>query len=302
MKRRRPQSMLVALFSTAAFLTVLQGFHLFRPLHFYSIATDSRPECCGILITHQRASLYAQLPVELMQFRRTVNLNRSFNPLSGRSPGKRQMPPGFSYTFELACCSGKRLCGFVILISERLNGRLTSGGSSFRILLGSSPRLICSFDDYVNGTYIVFCPKPVYKCNVVTLDVLYVNYDAYTGNVVPLNNLLWNKSVCPLDDGRCSVASSKRVERVQRTSLPNVTSLRSRVTNQNRFYWRPVTGELRMFDRDVKGGVASDRTFAQDMSNIELCRSVIVLFIFLSILQYILQVDVCSISPPQFCI
>ena len=204
-------------------------------------------------------------------------MNRSFNPLRGRSPGKRRMPPGYSYIFELACCSEKSRCGFVMLINERLNGKLSSGGTSFRILLGSSPRLICSFDDYLNGSYIVFCPKPVYQCNVVTVDVLYVNYDAYIGNVVPVNKLLWNKSVCPLDDGRCSVASSKRFKLIERTSLPNVTALRSRVTNQNRFYWRPVSGQLRMFNRDVKEGVASDGRIAQNMSNIELCRSVIFL-------------------------
>ena len=265
--------LLILISTTVVFILFIPEKYFMVTIPYHPFAARSTPKKCDILVTHENVNFYSKLPAELMQFGVILKRKLSFR-YGRRSPGKQALPKSYSYSFELVCCTGTSHCGLVILITERCNGSLTFGGSSFRILFGYPPPQICAFDDYVNGTYIVFCPAPVNECNVVGVDVLYVNYDAYKGNRVPLNSLLWNNSVCPADGGRCRVKNSSDVGLVQRTSLPDVTALRRRVEEQNRFHWRSVKGELRLFGHDINDGDRDKGMHFQTLSDKELCRSV----------------------------
>jgi len=229
-------------------------------------AMASTPKCYAILLTSEKVNFYSKHPIELKQFREILKQKPSFRHL-GKSEGRDPLPAANSYSFDLACFTGNYLCGIVIFITERRNGSLTSGGSSFRILFRSVSCLVCTFKDCLNGTYIAFCPAPAHEstfCIVITVDVLYVNYDAYRGNEVPLNTLLWNNSICSAGGGRCTLGNLTKGKVIERTSLPDVTPLRM---EQNSFHWRTVNGELRLLKDDIVDGERHEGTYLDTINN-----------------------------------
>ena len=132
--------------------------------------------------------------------------------------------------------------GVVIVISELKRARPTHGGSSFLIMSMSYSLLqTCSFDDYFNGTYIAFCFLDRTGCSNITIDLMYVDYMAYTDTRHPRNKLLWEKSIC---------GTNCYSEQVTRRHVFPPVSLQRRVELQNLMTWRITKGSQKLFIRD----------------------------------------------------
>ena len=228
--------------------------------------TISRKTCCDILLKGGTTGFYADNPVEQKQlniFFRTISTNATTAKLS--------LSKAYTHTTQIACCTNKPQSGIIIWIEEKHLGNLTSGGSNFRVLFGSTTQQICSYDDYLNGTYVVFCPALTRGCTNVSIDILYVNFDAFKGDRVPLNTPLWSKTLCPVEHGRCSLGHPGHASVIERTSLPDVPGLRRRVAAQNRFVWSQVDGSLRLttYNSDIAN---EKRRVFQPTNKSELCR------------------------------
>jgi len=197
-------------------------------------------DSCNILIK-SGTGFYAEDPVEVKQ------LSVYFQTASSKAnTTKLFTSKTYRHTVDIACHTDKTQGGIVIWIEERYLGNLTSGGSNFRVQFGTPLRQMCSYDDYFNGTYVIFCPAPVYGCIDVMIDILYVNFYAFRGNQVPLNVRLWNNTLCPLSNGHCSLGHTIPANIVERTALPDVHLLRRRVAAQNQFKWSEVDGKLQL--------------------------------------------------------
>ena len=158
--------------------------------------------------------------VELKQFH---NIRRS-RPQSFLSHYNERSLKDCTHNVVTYC--GGFVKGIVIIIDELYRGIHASGGSSFRILSTSSVlRQTCSFEDYFNGTYVGFCYMDTAGCTNVTVDLLFVNYTAYTQKIQPLNLILSTETICATN---CNLA----IETLWKPS-PSV-SLQRRVKQQNR--------------------------------------------------------------------
>ena len=110
---------------------------------------------------------------------------------------KHSAPVWKTYSHRVVSHCERDINGVVIVISELKRARPTHGGSSFRIMSMSYSLLqTCSFDDYFNGTYIAFCFLDRTSCINITIDLMYVDYMAYTDTRLPRNKFLWKKTIC----------------------------------------------------------------------------------------------------------
>ena len=175
--------------------------------------------------------------VELKQFH---NIRRS-RPQSFLSHYNERSLKDCTHNVVTYC--GGFVKGIVIIIDELYRGIHASGGSSFRILSTSSVlRQTCSFEDYFNGTYVGFCYMDTAGCTNVTVDLLFVNYTAYTQKIQPLNLILSTETICATN---CNLA----IETLWKPS-PSV-SLQRRVKQQNRLTWRRINNSLKLFIGDL---------------------------------------------------
>ena len=132
--------------------------------------------------------------------------------------------------------------GVVIVIRELNRARPTHGGSSFRIISMSYSLLqTCSFDDYFNGTYVAFCFLDLTGCSNITIDLMYVDYMAYTDTRRPRNKLLWEKTI---------YGTNCYSEPVTRRQVVPSVSLQRRMELQNLMIWRTTKGSHKLFIRD----------------------------------------------------
>ena len=133
---------------------------------------------------------------ELLQYRRFVRDNPGFNQTFGELR-RVDIPERYRYYVSLSSnFSHAGISGIHILIVER-DARLSSGGgSSFLISSEGESRQLCSYEDYFNGTYSAWCPRPNYGCRNISVRLQYFNFNAYTGNHIPIDKLLWKRCVC----------------------------------------------------------------------------------------------------------
>ena len=133
---------------------------------------------------------------ELLQYRRFVRDNPGFNLTFGELR-RVDIPEGYRYYVSLASnFSHAGISGIRILIIERDARLPTGGGSSFLITSEAESRQLCSYEDYFNGTYSAWCPRPNYGCRNISVRLQYFNFTAYTGNHIPIDKLLWKRCVC----------------------------------------------------------------------------------------------------------
>ena len=109
--------------------------------------------------------------------------------------------PTEAYSFPTQCLSR------YFIITERENGKLTHGGSTFRIEITthddvSTKILICTVQDLFNGIYIGYCPNAG-KCLHVKILLRHTNFVAYAhpaGSypVKPLNKIIHEDTHCDL--------------------------------------------------------------------------------------------------------
>ena len=94
--------------------------------------------------------------------------------------------------------------GILLHVRETRKKKPTGGGSSLLALSDSVRRRLCFYDDYFNGTYIIWCPPPsLGQCSKVSVEMKFVNFSAYTIGYFPLKNgLIWERKICCNDTSR----------------------------------------------------------------------------------------------------
>ena len=103
------------------------------------------------------------------------------------------------YTYNITVVQTTHLCSDVrVRLDEYYDGKQTVGGSCFLALTDSpTERELCSYTDYFNGTYAIWCPPPPTTCAVLTIHRQCVDFMAYYRPVQPLQQSVLRLSVCP---------------------------------------------------------------------------------------------------------
>ena len=88
--------------------------------------------------------------------------------------------------------------GILLHVRETRKSKPTGGGSSLLALSDTVRRRLCFYDDYFNGTYIIWCPPPSPgQCSKVSVEMKFVNFSAYIIGYYPLKNgLIWERKIC----------------------------------------------------------------------------------------------------------
>ena len=95
--------------------------------------------------------------------------------------------------------------GLFLRVVERQEDRPTSGGSClYGVSESANFRSVCSFRDFYNGTYILYCPAAPTKmaessCTKVTMQLQCVNFTAYSSLYQSLHKIIWERRVCDND-------------------------------------------------------------------------------------------------------
>ncbi|KAK2153992.1 hypothetical protein NP493_2237g00004 [Ridgeia piscesae] len=83
--------------------------------------------------------------------------------------------------------------GVSVSIEERYRKTTTSGGSCFYVFsetASSTIRQMCSFWDFFNGTYVVWCPAMGGEpCMDISILLQYTNFTAYTSSRHPMHHV-----------------------------------------------------------------------------------------------------------------
>ena len=103
------------------------------------------------------------------------------------------------YTYDVRVVEATRKCSDVrVRLDEFYEGNRTVGGSCFLALTDSpTGQQLCSYADYFNGTYTIWCPAPPTTCAVLTIQCQCVDFLVYDKPVHPLDELVLRRSVCP---------------------------------------------------------------------------------------------------------
>ena len=177
--------------------------------------------------------------VELKQF---DYLTRNY---ATKFASKTYVPLWEDYKHSVVTYCERGRNGVIIVIDELKREKATHGGSSFQIKAVSSSLFeTCSFNDYFNGTYVVFCFLDRTECSNITIHLMYVDYMAYTAKTHPRNKLLWKESMCA---AKCNMTMSAKMTMWHGLHLG---TLQKRVELQNRVMWKSINGTMKLFVRD----------------------------------------------------
>ena len=164
---------------------------------------------------------------ELKQFRRAFNL----------FPGKVTDKPIYGeFDYCVSVISVDANTGILLHVRETRKNKPTGGGSSLLALSDSVRRRLCFYDDYFNGTYIIWCPPPSPgQCSNVSVEMKFLNFSAYTIGYFPLKNgLIWEKKIC------CNETSRKQTYHgfeLPRTLIPPWSKTDPHAPNTCRIDW-----------------------------------------------------------------
>ena len=106
------------------------------------------------------------------------------------------------YTYDIRAVEATRRCSDVrVRLDEFYDGKRTVGGSCILVQTDNpTERQLCSYTDYFNGTYTIWCPAPPTTCAVLTIQrqcVDFLFFVKYDDPVLPLDQLVLRRSVCP---------------------------------------------------------------------------------------------------------
>ena len=103
------------------------------------------------------------------------------------------------YTYDIRVVEATRRCSDVrVRLDEFYDGKRTVGGSCFLVQTDSpTEQQVCSYTDYFNGMYTIWCPAPRTTCAVLTIQRQCVDFLVYDKPVHPLDELVLRRSVCP---------------------------------------------------------------------------------------------------------
>ena len=128
-----------------------------------------------------------------------------------------------------------RIAGLFLLVVEQHKDRATSGGSClYGVSESSNFRSVCSFRDFYNGTYMLYCPPAPTKttatnCWRVTVQLQCVNFSAYSSLYQALHKIIWTRRVCVND-------TEKATLRVLR-DWPLIRALKRDASRKNVVMW-----------------------------------------------------------------
>ena len=113
--------------------------------------------------------------------------------------GKVAAKPIYSeFKYSVSLMSVDAATGILLRVRETRNNKPTGGGSSLLALSDTVRRRLCFYDDYFNGTYIIWCPPPdPGQCSKVTVEIKFLNFSAYTIGYFPLKGgHIWERGIC----------------------------------------------------------------------------------------------------------
>ena len=114
-------------------------------------------------------------------------------------PGKVTDKPIYGeFNYCVSVISVDADTGILLHVRETRKKKPTGGGSSLLALSDSVRRRLCFYDDYFNGTYIIWCPPPSPgQCSKVSVEIKFVNFSAYIIGYFPLNyGVIWERKIC----------------------------------------------------------------------------------------------------------
>ena len=128
-----------------------------------------------------------------------------------------------------------RSAGLFLLVVERHKHQATSGGSClYGVSESANYRSVCSFRDFYNGTYIVYCPPAPVKtaesrCWKVTVQLQCVNFTAYSSVYQSSHKTIWTRRVCDNDN----IKGTSKVLR----NWPLIRALKRDASRKNVVIW-----------------------------------------------------------------
>ena len=199
-------------------------------------------QCDAAARERRRPAPDAWMPTELRQYNRFRKTNGEFESfLYIPHSDKILLPvPNISeYAYSIVLSGSKTTSTEIVLrVREKRRGKRTRGGACLYAEVGSGlARGVCSFHDFFNGVYVVWCPRDPAVCTNVTLQLQCVDFGAYSSTIGALHHRLWQRTVCA-DDER----EGARRRPATRDEARLLTSLKRDATEKNdAVSWRRET-------------------------------------------------------------
>ena len=137
---------------------------------------------------------------EIRQYRQFMWVNPHFRLKLVDEPITLEFDPNYYYNVKHVGTDVIAENGVSVSIEERYRKTTTSGGSCFYVFsetASSTIRQMCSFWDFFNGTYVVWCPAMGGEpCMDISILLQYTNFTAYTSNDHPMQHVIWRETVC----------------------------------------------------------------------------------------------------------
>ena len=150
-----------------------------------------RSSCiCQSTDTWRRSLPVGHTQLEQYRFLRNMTKSGGFKEIT-RDQAK--------YTYTITVVPATHRCNDVrVRLDEYYDGKQTVGGSCFLALTDSpTEREMCSYTDYFNDTYAIWCSSPPTTCAVLAIQRQCVDFIAYYRPYKPLPQLVLRLSVYP---------------------------------------------------------------------------------------------------------
>ena len=183
-----------AIILTVSWVAVCILFSDMFPVRWLTVLPPIRSSCACESTDNSPSSL----PVGQTQ----LEQYRHWRNMATRGVYEKKTRDQTRYTYDIRVVEATRRCSDVrVHLDEFYNGKRTVGGSCFLVQTDSpTERQLCSYTDYFNGTYTIWCPAPPTTCAVLTIQrqcVDFLFYVSYDKPVHPLDQLVLRRSVCP---------------------------------------------------------------------------------------------------------
>ena len=137
---------------------------------------------------------------EIRQYRHFMDMNPGFKFHVENEPSTLEFDTDYDYNVEQVTVDGVVESGVSVRIKEHYRRNNTSGGSCFYVFsetVESTVRQMCSFWDFFNGTYIMWCPTMgVQPCMNISVLLQHTNFSAYTSCNHPMHHVVWQDTLC----------------------------------------------------------------------------------------------------------
>ena len=193
---------------------------------------------------------------EIRQYETFMKMNPDFDFHVVSNASTLQYDPGYSYNVkqvEIGTVGQSR--GVCVRIDERYKKTSTSGGSCFYAFsetAASTTRQMCSFWDFFNGTYIVWCPPMIGElCMNISILLQHTNFTAYNSCSHPMHHTIWRGAACSHDRDDVDKPSGSRQLVSHVTSLPKSPVLWQETANKRYSILTRSNRKFKPFDKSA---------------------------------------------------